>query len=140
MSVGPGDGGEPEHHLADGLGQHAAEAEHHARAELGVAHDAGDQFADALHHGRDQDSDVAVGRLGGAEQLLSGAAQRRLVGEPESDQASLGLVRDRRAAELGHHRIPEPAAGGRGSVRVGDELLGSDRNPETGEQAFGLCL
>ena len=61
--------GRAEHDVGDGLGEDAAEAEHHGRPELRIAQHAGDQLAIAPDHRRDEHVDLAVVRRGGGEQL-----------------------------------------------------------------------
>jgi hypothetical protein len=119
VGVGIGERDEPERDVADRLGEHAPDAEHHARPELRVAHEAGDQLARSVHHRRDEQLDVAVVRCGGREELASRAAHRLLVTEVQADEPALGLVRDRVTAQLHDDREAEVAGGGRGLVGSG---------------------
>ena len=66
--------------------------------------------------------DVAVLGGRGAQEVVGGVPHRRVVAEVEPDQAPLGLVGDRVATELQHHREPElrgrdPGLLGGGTVR-----------------------
>ena len=61
----------------DRFGEHAADAEHHARTELRVAHDAGDELARAAHHRRDEELDVAVVGSGRARAACRGRRARQ---------------------------------------------------------------
>ena len=49
-----------ESHVGKGVGEDAPEPEHHAGAELRIAHQAGDQLAAAAHHLGHQQADLAV--------------------------------------------------------------------------------
>ena len=95
---------EPERDVAERFGEHAADAEHHARAELRIAHEPGDQLAGAAHHRRDEQLDRAVVGAGRGEQLGAAASDRGGVAQAEAHEAALGLVRDRVAAQLHHDR------------------------------------
>ena len=97
---------EAERDVGQRLGEHAADADHHARPELRVGVHAGDELARAGDHRRDEQVDGAVLGLRGREQLGGGVAHRVGVGEPEAHQPALGLVRDaRRRRSFDHHRV-----------------------------------
>ena len=96
LGVGAVDGREPERDVGDRLGEHAADADHHARAELRVAVDADDELAVATNHRRDEHADLAVVRTGRREQLARGRGDLLGTPQPEAHEAALGLVRDRR--------------------------------------------
>ena len=71
---------EPERDVGERLGEHAADAEHHARAELRVAVHAGDQLAPPRTIGGDSRRDRAVLGVGGREQLRRRRRRTRRVG------------------------------------------------------------
>ena len=54
------DGREAERDVGERLGEHAADAHHHAAAELRIGVQPGDELADAGDHVRDEQIDVAV--------------------------------------------------------------------------------
>ena len=68
------------------------------------------------------------------------ARNRGGVGETQAHQVPLGLVGDGVAAELGHHGEADALGRGDGGVRVGRQLLASDRNPVLGQELFGCVL
>ena len=124
--------------VGHGLGEDAADPEHHGGPELGIAVEPGDELAGGPQHRGDEHLDRAVVGAGGREQLGGGVAARVGVGQAEPDQAPLGLVGDGVTAELGDHRdrrSPRPRPGLVGGV---DELLGEERDAERREQRLGV--
>ena len=144
-----------EHDVAERLGEDAAEPEHHARPELRIAHQAGDQLAPSAHHLGDQQRDARRRRAARAPSSSAAArAHGGGVGEAEPHEIALGLVGDRVAAQLQHDReaeSPRPPAGRRprrapalardGHAVARDELLRlvlGERPP--GRVAGGLAI
>ncbi len=115
------EGYEAERDVAERLREDAADAEHHARAELGVAYHPRDELSRASHHRRDEQRDVSVAGLRRGQELRSGRADVAGRAETEPHEAALGLVRDRVATELQHDRVADRVGGrdGRFGIRRG---------------------
>ena len=99
---------EAEGDVGDGLGEDAADAEHHGHAELRVAVQPGDQLAVAARPSarRAGATSPSSGRAA-ASSSRGRLAHRVGVAEAEPHQAALGLVGDGVAAQLQHHRVAE---------------------------------
>ena len=140
VGVVGGDRHEAERDVGQRLGEHPADADHHARPELRVGVHARDELARAGDHGRDDQGDRAVVGRGRGEQLAGGGPYCRGVGEPEPHQPTLGLVGDGVAGELDHHRVPELV--GRVDRRRGvtDETLVDDGDAVPSDHAEGIGL
>ena len=126
----------PEHDVGDRFGEDAADTQHHVHAELRIAHEPGDQLAIPRHHGCHEHRYVAVVRRRGRQQLRRRGNDGRAIGEPQPDEATLGLVCDRIAAELGDHRIAELVGGVTGGVGRADLAFGGERDVMASEQTF----
>ena len=74
---------EAERDVGDRLGEHAADAEHHARPNCGSVCSPAMSSRVPVHHVRDEQVDVAVVGRAAREQLVGGVAHRRGVGEAE---------------------------------------------------------
>ena len=96
--LGRGDRSRREDHVAERFGEHAAQPEHHAGAELRILHQARDQLPAPAHHLAHQEAHLAVLGSRAGEQLFRRAAHRRIVREAEAHQAALRLVGDLRSA------------------------------------------
>ena len=125
-----------EHDVGDRFGEDAADAQHHVHAELRIAHEAGDQLAIARHHGRHEHGDVAVIRRRGRQQLGCRGDDGPAIGEPQPNEAALGLVCDRITAELGDHRIAELVGSITGGVGRDDLAFGGERHVMASEQSL----
>ena len=136
LGIAVGDRREPEHDVADGLGEHAADAEHHARAELRVGNQARDELAVATHHRGDEHLDRAVVGTGEREQIGGGRAYRVGVAQPEPHETPFGLVRDRGSAQLRDHGVAELVGRGGRAIGVGGGSLFEHGHAVTGEQPF----
>gem|GEM_PF-6545306 len=127
----------PEHNVGHRFGQDPTDAQHHTRAELLIADDAGDEFTVADHHRRDEHRYRTVFGTGERQQVRRRRFDGGHIGEPKTNETPLGLVGDRVTAELGNHGKTEFAGGPpRISGRRNETLLGH-RNPEVGQQRFG---
>ena len=129
-----------EDHVAERLGQHAAEAEHHAGTELRVLHQARDQLAVAAHQLRHQQRRLAVLGASLREQLAGGAPHGVRRVEPESHQAALALVGDCLPAELEHHREAQLGGGVGGGLGGIDQRFASTRDAVAGEKLLRRVL
>ena len=128
---------DPERDVAERLREHAADAEHHARPELRVAHHPGDELACSLHHRRDQELDGSVFGPGGREHLVCGGAHRVGVAQVQLHEAALGLVRDRVAVQLDDHWEADRVGGlGRG-VCIGHDALVEHGHAVVAQQLLG---
>ena len=114
--------------------------EHHRHAELRVVGQPGDELAVAPDHRCDEHLHLAVVGRGGGEQLAGGVADGVGVGQAEADEAPLGLVGDRVAAELGHHREAELGGGGDGIGGRVDDPLRHHGDAVAGQQCLGRAL
>jgi hypothetical protein len=117
-------GGEDD--VADRLGEDPADAEHHARPELRIPDDPGDQLASAAHHLRDEEANGTVVRAAEGEQLRRRDGHRGRVGQSQPDEPALGLVRNRVARELHDDREAEPLRRGGGSRGIVGEPIARD--------------
>ncbi len=123
-----GERDDAERDVAERLGEHAADAEHHARAELRVAHEPRDELPRSPHHRRDEHRDLTVGRRGRGEQLGRGRSHRVGVAQAEPHQTPFGLVGDRLAAQLHDHRVPDRLGGRDRTVGVAGLPFVEDRH------------
>ncbi len=112
-----------EDHVPERLGQDAAQAQHHAGAELRVAHQAGDQLAPAAHHLGDEQLHLTVLGAHEGQQLARRLAHGPRVREPETDGVALGLVGDAVATQLDGDRKAHVLRGPDGAVRVACQRL-----------------
>ncbi len=126
--------------VAEGLREDAAEADDDAGPELGIADDAGDQLAPSFDHLRHEKRDRAVFGPPQRQQLLGSRANGRAIRQAEADQAALGLVGDRVAAELQGHRKAEGLGGTHGIGHVGGQRLARHRHAMAGDQGLGVVL
>ena len=97
----------PERHVRDGLGEHPADAEHDGHAELRITVEPRDELAIARHHRRDEHADLAVLGRRRREKLARRDLDVSRGCATEPYEPPLGLVRDRRAAELHHDGIAD---------------------------------
>ena len=125
----------PEHDVGDRLGEHAADAEHHRRAELWITHDPRDQLARAAQHRGDQQGDRAVRGSDGRQQLGGRAGDGPGIGETQPDQAALGLVGDALAVDLDDDRVADLGRSGDRGGRVGDDPFVEERYCRTSPAA-----
>ena len=132
VGVEVGERDEAERDVAERLREHAADAEHHARAELRVAHEAGDELAVAAHHRRDEQLDGAVVGTGRAEQLGRGLARGVGVARVRAGRArARSCARSRRrtasprpgSRSRRRRRPRRPASARRALVEHGDAVL-----------------
>ena len=98
---------EAERDVAERLGEHAADAEHHARPELRVADEPGDELAGAAHHRRDEQLDRAVVGVGRGEQLAGRVAHG---GARRAGRAARGRAR---SCARSRRRTASPRPGSR---------------------------
>jgi hypothetical protein len=126
-----------EHHVAQRLGEHAAEAEQHAGAEARVAHQPGDQLAPPAHHLGHQQPDRPIFRPRLREELRRRGAHRGRTRQAEPHQVALGLVGDPLAAQLESHRPSELLGGLLGLRRIGHQALARKRHAVAREQLLG---
>ena len=127
-----------EHDVGDGLGEDAADAEHHGRPELAVPRQSDHQLAGPVDHRRDEQRHRAVGGRGRGEELGGGLPDGVRVGEPETDQAALGLVGDRIPVELDDDGTAERKGHRHGLVGIVGEAFLDDRDVVLREQRLGV--
>ncbi len=140
VRVDPLDRHDAKRHVGDGLGEHAADAEHHGHAELGIAVQACDELPMPRHHRRDEQTDLAVLGSRCAEEIACSALDVVVAREPQAYEPTLGLVRDRRATELHDHRVAD-RPGRADRIALGrDHALVGNRNAESSDECLGLGL
>ena len=123
--------------VADRLGEHASDAEHHRRPELRVAHHPGDQLPVAAHHRRNEQRDVAVGGGCRGEQFGCSGCHRSSIGQAQADQPALGLVGDSLTRKLDHDREAELGRRARPPPEPSHEPLGRRHQAVGAQQLLG---
>ena len=125
-------------HVADGLGQGAAQAEQDHRSELGIAEQTGHQFTLAGDLGLEQQP--FKGRSGRFGDLCGRRSHGHCIVKMQAHQAHLCLVLQRFPQPLEHHRVAETIGGGNGLVSMVDGHLFDHRDVESAQELFGLML
>ena len=119
---------QPERHVGQRLGQHPADPDHDAAAELRVRVHPCHQLPVAVDHPCDEEIALAVLRSSRGEELVRDVAHRFVAGDPEAHQCAFGLVRDPRTVELDRDREADVVGHRGGFARVGDATVRDDRD------------
>ena len=124
-----------EHDVAQRLGEDAADAEHHARPELRIAHEPRDQLARAAHLLGDEQPDRAVLGSRAREQLRGrGSPPRRRRADRGARGRARSCARSRRRTASARPGSRAPPAAARASARARHEPLRGDRHAVLREQ------
>src|SRR5262249_23946802 len=133
-----GRGGEAE--VAEGFREDAADTEHPARPERGVADEAGDELAPPADHLGHEQRHLSVVRPPECQQLAGGTADGVGAGDAEPHEVPLRLVRDARAAELHDDREADRFGGTHCVVGIEGDTFGGDRDAVVAEDRLRFVL
>ena len=126
--------------VAQHLGEDAAGADHHRRAELAVMGDADDHL-DAvgchLLHEHAVDARRRVDLRGLVDELGEGRPHRVGVGDTHLDETDIALVREVGRRDLHDDRIAEEIGGGHRGIGRIDDYLAGERHAERGQHGAG---